>query len=80
MAATSSRAESVKRLQHIFEANLIQRGFIFYFTCKMCQSLGWKDGCSGKKMCGTYLYGKMQEHFARSLEVNGTSTGAVQRC
>lgn len=79
MAATSSRTEYENRLQNAFEANLIQRGFLFYFTCKMCQSLGWKAGCSGKKMCGTYLYGKMKEHFARSLGLNGTSTGVIQR-
>lgn len=79
MAVTSSRTEYTNRVQNVFEANLIQRGFIFYFTCKMCQSLGWKDGCSGKKMCGPYLYDKMKDHFARSLGVNGTSTGAIQR-
>lgn len=44
----------------------IQRGLLFYWNCKICQSLGWdkEHGCPGNnKDCPQFVYGKLKEHF-----------------
>lgn len=61
------------------ERNIVQRGLQFYFTCAMCKELGWDKTCGGKDYCGSYLYGKLEEHMKRWESVKGSSAGTVRR-
>lgn len=44
------------------ERAIIQRGLQFYFSCKVCETLGWKKGCKGRDNCGSYLYQRITAH------------------
>ena len=44
------------------ERAIIQRGLQFYFSCIVCEELGWSKGCTSKDACGQYLYKKISEH------------------
>ncbi len=55
------------------ERAIIQRGLQFYFSCKVCEALGWKKNCEGRSNCGSYLYRRITAHI-KEWEKIGTGT------
>ena len=48
----------------IREMVIIQRGLLFWGSCKACEELGWAKDCpKDKEGCGTFLYQHIKRHF-----------------
>lgn len=45
------------------EQKILERGFLFYFSCQLCKALGWHGKCSNKNECGQRLYKLLNWHF-----------------
>lgn len=61
------------------ERAIIQRGLQFYFSCVVCQQLGWDKDCKSKDVCGQYLYSKITEHVKEWESINAGSTARAIR-
>lgn len=57
------------------ERAIIQRGLQFYFSCKVCESLGWKKDCEGRNNCGSYLYRRITKHVEEWQKIGKSSSG-----
>lgn len=50
------------------EKEILERGLTFYFSCKLCEKLGWASKCYDKQKCGQRLYKLLQWHFNKEDE------------
>lgn len=45
------------------EAEVIKRGFLFYWSCEICKKLKWDSKCQDKNKCGERIYNLLLWHF-----------------
>lgn len=47
------------------EKKILERAILIYWSCKICEKLGWDSKCQDKTKCGERIYKLLEWHYSK---------------